>query len=85
MNYVNTVTTKMLLSILAKNKIFGLNLVENTCIFHWFRVERSFLQLENDILLCGTYMPSSYTTPTITPKTDSFGKLHKILIEYKDK
>ena len=54
------------IAVLAKNHIrFGLNLVEDTERFLWFR-------LENDIFLCGAYMPPNNTTPTITTKKDYF-------------
>ena len=53
--------------------------------FLWFLLEKSLFQLENDIFLCGTYIPPNNTTPTIIKKMDYFEKLNEMLIKYKDK
>ena len=72
------------ITVLAKNHIrFVLKLVENTEVF--LRLEKSLFQFENDIFLCGAYIPPNNTTPTITAKTDYFRKLNEMLIKYKDK
>ena len=69
---------------LAKNDTrFGMKLVEDTEGSLWFWLEKSLFQLENDIFLCGAYIPPNNTTPTITTKADYFGKLNKELIKYK--
>ena len=62
-----------------------MKIVEDTEGFLWFLLEKSLFQLENDIFLCGTYIPPNNTTPTITKKMDYFGKLNEMLIKYKDK
>ena len=59
--------------------------MEDTEGFLWFRLGKSLFQFENDIFLCGAYIPPNNTTPTITAKTDYFRKLNKMLIKYKDK
>ena len=64
---------------------FGLKLVEDTEVFLWFRLAKSLFQFENDIFLFRAYIPLSNTLPTITTKTDYFGKLIEMLIKYKDK
>ena len=46
---------------------------------------KSEIQFENDIFLCGAYIPPNNTTPTITTKMDYFQKLNEMLIRYKDK
>ena len=72
------------ITVLAKNHIrFGLKLVEDTEGFLWFRLETSLFQFENDMFLCGVYIPPNNTTPTITTKTDYFGKLNEMLIKCK--
>ena len=72
------------ITVLAKNHIrFGLKLVEDTEGFLWFRLETSLFQFENDMFLCGVYIPPNNTTPTITIKTDYFGKLNEMLIKCK--
>ena len=68
---------------LGKNDTrFGMKLVEDTEGSLWFWLEKSLFQLENDIFLCGAYIPSHNTTPIITVKTAYFGKLKKTLIKY---
>ena len=59
--------------------------MEDTEGFLWFRLEKSLFQFENDIFLCGVYIPPNNSTPTITTKTDFFRKLNEMLIKYKDK
>ena len=66
------------IKVLAKNPIrVGLKLVEDTEGSLWFRLEKSLLQLDNNIFLCGAYIPPSNTTPTITTKMNYFGKLQR--------
>ena len=62
-----------------------MKLLEDTEGFLWFRLEKSLFQLENDIFLCAAYTHPNITTPTITAKTDYFGKLNEMLRKYKDK
>ena len=59
--------------------------MEDTEVFLWFRLAKSLFQFENDIFLFRAYIPLSNTLPTITTKTDYFGKLIEMLIKYKDK
>ena len=59
--------------------------MEDTEGFLWFLLEKSLFQLENDIFLCGTYIPPNNITPTIIKKMDYFEKLNEMLIKYKDK
>ena len=65
----------------------GLKLVENSEGFLWIRlqVERSFSNLENDIFLCGAYIPPKNTTQNILSKTDYFCSLENSILKYKDK
>ena len=73
------------ITILAKHDIRpGIRLVENSEGFLWIRLEKSFFKLENDIFLCGAYIPPKNTTQNIS-KTDYFGKLEKSILEYKGK
>ena len=70
------------ITVLAKSHItFCLKLVEDTEGFLRFRSEKSLLQFENDIFLCGAYIPPNNTTPTITTKTDYFRKPNEMLIK----
>ena len=75
------------ITVLAKKNHarFGLKLVEYMEGFLWFQLEKSLFQFEDDIFLCGAYIPPNNTTPTITTKTDYFGKLNEMLVKYKDK
>ena len=57
--------------------------MEDTEGFLWFPIEKSLFQLENDIFLCVAYIPPNNTTPTITTKTDYFGKPNEILTKHK--
>ena len=65
----------------------GLKLVENSEGFLWIRlqVERSFFNLENDIFLCGAYIPPKNATQNILSKTDYFCSLENSILKYKDK
>ena len=47
-------------------------------------VREVLFQLENDIFLCGAYIPPTNATPTIHTETDYLGKLCEMLIKYKD-
>ena len=54
------------ITIYAKHNIRpGLRLVENSQIFLWIRLEKYFFNLENDIFLCGAYIPPKNTTQNI--------------------
>ena len=59
--------------------------MENSEGFLWIRLEKSFFNLENDIFLCGAYIPPKNTTQNILSKTDYFGSLENSILKYKDK
>ena len=74
------------ITIIAKHNIRPeLKLVENSEGFLWIRLEQSFFKLENDIFLCGAYIPPKNTTQNILSKTDYFGSLENSILKYKDK
>ena len=45
----------------------------------------SFFNLENDIFLCGAYIPPKNATQNILSKRDYFGYLENSILKYKDK
>ena len=72
--------------VLAKHIIRpGIKLVENTEGFLWFKLDENFFQTENDIFLCGAYIPPKNTTKNILAKTDYFGNFEKSILKYKEK
>ena len=74
------------ITILARYNIRpGLKLIEDTEGFLWFCLKKSFFKIENDIYICGAYIPPANTTANITSKTDYFGNLEKSLLKYKSK
>ena len=74
------------ITILAKHNIWpGLRLVENSEIFLWIRLEKYFFNLENEIFLCGAYIPPKNSTQNILSKTDYFDYLENSIFKYRDK
>ena len=74
------------ITILAKHIIRpGIKLVENTEGFLWFKLDKNFFQTDNDIFLCGVYIPPENTTKNILAKTDYFGNFEKAILKYKEK
>ena len=72
--------------ILAKQIVRpGIKLFENTEGFLWFKLDKNFFQTDNDIFLCGAYIPPKNTTKNILAKTDYFGNFEKAILKYKEK
>ena len=46
---------------------------------------KSFFRTDNDIFLCGAYIPPKNTTNNILAKTDYFGNFEKPILKYKEK
>ena len=86
LKYKNAIRHSGSITALTKTHVrFGLKLLEITEGFLWFLLEKSVLQLENKVFLCETNILPNNTTPSITTKTDYFGKLNEMLIKWKDK
>ena len=74
------------ITVLAKHIIRpGIKLVENTEGFLWFKLDKNFFQTDNDIFLCGAYIPPKNTTKNVLAKTDYFGNFEKAILRYKEK
>ena len=84
--YKNAIRHSGGITVLTKDIIRpGIKLVENTKGFLWFKLDKNFFQTENDIFLCGAYIPPKNTTKNILAKTDYFGNFEKAILKYKEK
>ena len=69
--HFNAITHSGGITVLVKNTIrHGVRLAEDSEEFIWIRLEKSFLNLQNDAFLRGAYIPPSNTTQNIHSKTD---------------
>ena len=72
------------ITVLAKHIIRpSLKLVENTEGVLWFKLAKNAFQTDDDIFLCGAYIPPKNTTKNVLAKTDYFGNFEKA--RYKEK
>lgn len=63
----------------------GLKLVKDEEGFIWFRLLKSFFNIDNDIFVCATYIPPKNTTTRIKNKTDYWENLTNSIINYNSK
>ena len=71
---------------LVKNtKRQGVRLAEYSEGLIWLLLEKSFFKLQNDVSLCGAYIPPSNTTQNIYSKTNCFGDLENAILKYREK
>ena len=63
----------------------GIKLVKNTEGFLWFKLDKKIFQTDNDIFLCGAYIPPKNTTKNILTKNDYFSNFEKVILKYKEK
>ena len=63
----------------------GVRIAEDSEGFIWLRPEKSFFKLQNDVFLCGAYIPPSNTTQNIHSNTDCFRDLENSILKYREK
>ena len=64
------------ITVLAKSHLRkGIKVAHNTEGLFWIRLFKSFFGWENDLFICGTYIPPHNTSKTILAKTDYFSDL----------
>ena len=63
----------------------GIKLVKDEESFIWFKLLKSFFNLDNDLFTCATYIPPQNTTLRINEKTDYWENLTNSLIDYSSK
>ena len=74
------------ITVLAKHIIRpDIKLFENTEGFLWFKLAKNAFQTDDDIFLCGAYIPPKNTTKNVLAKTDYFGNFEKAILRYKEK
>ena len=59
----------------------SIKLVDNTEVFLWFKLDKNLFQTENDIFLCGAYIPPKNTTQNILAKTDYFSHFERAVLK----
>ena len=74
------------ITILVKNCFRpGIKLVKDEEGFIWFKLLKSFFELDNDLFVCAAYIPPQNTTRRISNKTDYWENLTKSIIDYNSK
>ena len=63
----------------------GIKLVKDEEGFIWFKLLKSFFELDNDLFVCAAYIPPQNTTRRISNKTDYWENLTKSIIDYNSK